>query len=173
MLGIVDDEVRHHEMPMSRIRPIVSTMSSALEDEFKRLTPSDPPRYDDSNHLQLIGVVELYDDTSYTAAPLIITSFKEDGTYNLQHTFSSTHFPAVDPAIVSPYHVYGDGTDALCKMGKLDKKIIIPCTVVSHSIANTGCVWYDVSYLDEGKPLENYLPFTYVERILKKRNLRK
>jgi len=170
VLGMIDGKVRHHELPMSRIRPIVF-LSSALEDEFERLTSLDAQRYDDSNHLQLRGVVELYDDTrSYSAAPLIITSYNEDGKIDLYHTFSTTHVPGIDPAIVRPYHTYGDGMDALCKVVKLRKERVTPCTIVSHSITKTGSVSYQVSYLNEGKTLQKFLPFTDVQRILKKKD---
>jgi len=168
VLGMIGGKVRHHELPMSRIRPIVF-LSSALEDEFERLTSPDPLRYDESNHLQLKGVVELYDDTiDNSAAPLIITSYKEDGKIDLHHTFSSTRFPGIDPAIVRPYHTYGDGTDALCKVDKLRK--VTPCTIGSHSITKTGSVLYQVSYLNEGNTLKKFLPFTDVKRILKKKD---
>mmetsp|Transcript_38231 Transcript_38231/g.70140 ORF Transcript_38231/g.70140 Transcript_38231/m.70140 type:complete len:304 (-) Transcript_38231:435-1346(-) len=168
VLGMIGGKVRHHELPMSRIRPIVD-MSSALEEEFERLSSSDLPRYDDSNHLRLRGVVELYDDNNYySAAPLIITSYMKDGKMDLHHTFSSTHLPGVDPEDIRPYHVYGDGTDALCKVDKLRK--VTPCTIGSHSITKTGSVSYQVSYLNEGKTLQKFLPFTDVQRILKKKD---
>mmetsp|Transcript_38229 Transcript_38229/g.70137 ORF Transcript_38229/g.70137 Transcript_38229/m.70137 type:complete len:334 (-) Transcript_38229:435-1436(-) len=168
VLGMIDGKARHHDLPMSRIRPIVD-MSSALEEEFERLSSSDLPRYDDSNHLRLRGVVELYDDNNYySAAPLIITSYMKDGKMDLHHTFSSTHLPGVDPEDIRPYHVYGDGTDALCKVDKLRK--VTPCTIGSHSITKTGSVSYQVSYLNEGKTLQKFLPFTDVQRILKKKD---
>ena len=86
---MIDGNVCDHELPMSRTIPIV-IFSSALEGEFERLTSSDPLRYDDSNHLQLRGMVELYDDTSYcSVAPLVVTLYKEDGKINLHYTFSS------------------------------------------------------------------------------------
>jgi len=168
VLGMIDGKARHHDLPMSRIRPIVD-MSSALEEEFERLSSSDLPRYDDSNHLRLRGVVELYDDNNYySAAPLIITSYMKDGKMDLHHTFSSTHLPGVDPEDIRPYHVYGDGTDALCKVGELRE--VTPCTIVSHSMTKTGSVSYQASYLNEGETLEQFLPFTDVKRILKKNN---
>ena len=161
---MIDGKVRHHELPMSRIRPIVF-LSSALEGEFERLTSLNLLRYDDSNHLQLRGVVEIYNDTSsYCAAPFIITSYNEDGKIDLYHSFSSTHVPGIDPAIVRPYHIYGDGTDALCKVVKLRK--VTPCAIVSHSITETGSVSYQVSYLNKGKTWRKFLPFTDVQRIL-------
>ena len=114
-------------------------------------------------------MVELYDDTlDYSAAPLIIISYKEDGKIVLHHTFSSTRFPGIGPAIVCPYHTYGDGTDALCKVDKLRK--VTPCTIGSHSITKTGSVLYQVSYLNEGNTLKKFLPFTDVKRILKKKD---
>ena len=71
----MDGEIRHPELPMSRIRPIVY-LSSALEDEFERLTSLDQSSNADLENLQLIGVVELYDNTSYSVVPLIITLYK-------------------------------------------------------------------------------------------------
>jgi len=113
--GMIDGKARRHELPMSRIRPIVD-MPSTLEVEFERLTFLDPSSNVDPNNLQLIGVVELYDDTiDYSAAPLIITSYTKDGKIDLHHTFSRTHFPGIDPAIVSPYHVYGVGREHCVK----------------------------------------------------------
>ena len=174
VLGMIDGKVRHHELPISRIRPIVF-LSSALEGEFERLTSLDALRYDDSNHPQFRGVVELYvfnelyDDTSYYAiAPLIITSYNEDGKIDLHHTFSNTHHPGIDPTIIRPYYIYGEGMNALCKVGKLRK--VTPCTIGSHSITTSGSVLYQVSYLNKGKTLKKFLLFTDVQRILKKKD---
>ena len=46
----MDGEVRHHELPMSIIRPVVY-LSSALDHEFERLTSLDPSSNVDPDNL--------------------------------------------------------------------------------------------------------------------------
>ena len=138
------------------------------------ITSDIPSNNDDTNHLKIGSIVELYTDESYFSAPAIITGFQEEKSsahYVLQNIFTDTRIPRVDPEFVHPYQVYEDGTRASCNVGALRKIYMTPCVIVSHSIRESGIVLYQVSYLNKGETLvDDYLPFSRIQRIHGRRN---
>ena len=129
---------------------------------------------DDTNHLKVGSIVELYTNRSDFAAPAIIKGFQEEKSpahYILQNTITNTRIPRVDPEFVHPYQVYEDGTRASCNVGALRTTVMTPCAIVSHSIRKSGIAIYQVSYLNEKEILvHDYLPFSKVQRIHGRRN---
>ena len=133
------------------------------------ITSDIPSNNDDTNHLKIGSIVELYTDESYFSAPAIITGFQEEKSsayYILQNIFTDTRIPRVDPEFVHPYQVYEDGTRASCNVGALRTIVMTPCAIVSHSIRKSGSALYQVSYLDKEEILvHDYLPFSRVQRV--------
>lgn len=166
--AILNGKVRRTQLPISRVRPVIFE-SPDLECEFKKLHSSEAlihVKSGDSYKLQLSGVAEIHDDGSDYVAPLIITSYNGDFTLSLKGTFNNTYFHSVEQATIHPYHVYEDGTVALCKVGNVNTS---PCIVESHSVTETGSISYTVSYISESESetLEAEIPFTNVQRLLK------
>ena len=128
----------------------------------------------DSSHLQVGGIVEMYGGKSYFAFPATITGYKEEKSsvkYNLLNAINHAHPSGVAPEFIHPYQVYEDGTQASCNVGAMRKIIMTPCTIVSHSVEKSGFILYQVSYLDEGNELfPEHLPFSRIKRYLRRSN---
>eukprot|EP00571_Detonula_confervacea_P003548 CAMPEP_0172314210 /NCGR_PEP_ID=MMETSP1058-20130122/21950_1 /TAXON_ID=83371 /ORGANISM="Detonula confervacea, Strain CCMP 353" /LENGTH=211 /DNA_ID=CAMNT_0013028019 /DNA_START=164 /DNA_END=799 /DNA_ORIENTATION=+ len=162
-------QLRHQHYDISKASP---------EDKSEpgRMTSPDTSNDDAiASYLKVGSMVELYGAESYFAIPATIIGYnkeKHSTKYNLQNFISNTSQSKVDPEFVHPYQVYEDGTRAYCNVGALHEIYMVPCKILSHSINKSGFVSYQVFYSnEEGELFPEYLPFSRVQRDIRRRNL--
>eukprot|EP00584_Thalassiosira_punctigera_P000283 CAMPEP_0172538402 /NCGR_PEP_ID=MMETSP1067-20121228/9793_1 /TAXON_ID=265564 ORGANISM="Thalassiosira punctigera, Strain Tpunct2005C2" /NCGR_SAMPLE_ID=MMETSP1067 /ASSEMBLY_ACC=CAM_ASM_000444 /LENGTH=192 /DNA_ID=CAMNT_0013323887 /DNA_START=92 /DNA_END=670 /DNA_ORIENTATION=- len=139
--------------------------SAAYKPKPRRRTHQDD---DDSVHLKVGDIVELYGDRSHFAVPAIVKGLKRENSnikYNLLNAMTNARPFGVAPEFVHPYQVYEDGIRADCNIGAMSKIYLTPCSIVSHSINGRGFILYRVSYLDEEEgSFPEHLPFSRIQR---------
>eukprot|EP00571_Detonula_confervacea_P009846 CAMPEP_0172299216 /NCGR_PEP_ID=MMETSP1058-20130122/1571_1 /TAXON_ID=83371 /ORGANISM="Detonula confervacea, Strain CCMP 353" /LENGTH=433 /DNA_ID=CAMNT_0013008577 /DNA_START=82 /DNA_END=1383 /DNA_ORIENTATION=- len=170
------DVLNNKQMPASEFRQAVNASFSS---EDKREPPStfslNPPSKEDST-FPLGSMVELYGDDSHFSIPAIITGYKIEESsvkYNLENAITN-RISSVAREFIHPYQLYEDGMKAACNVGELRKIYFATCWIVSHSIAKSGFVSYQVSYLDEDEVSHpEYLSFSRVQRDRRKNSLSK
>jgi len=119
---------------------------------------------DDSKHLRVGGLVELYGESSYFAAPAIIRGGTKE-KYNLVNFITNSLPTGVASEFIHPYKIYDKGTFATCNVGVSKEIHLTPCTVVSHLIQKSGSVYYEVSYSNKhGELFPKHLPFSKIQR---------
>ena len=119
------------------------------------------------------SIVELYSDTSYFAIPAIVLegSSSSNNEYVIENTITHDTLPSVSSKLIHPYQIYADGTRASCNIGIEDTVYMTPCAVRSHVVREkSGLAMYEVSYLENDKLVEEYMPFSRVQRIHGRRN---
>eukprot|EP00584_Thalassiosira_punctigera_P004566 CAMPEP_0172540858 /NCGR_PEP_ID=MMETSP1067-20121228/11777_1 /TAXON_ID=265564 ORGANISM="Thalassiosira punctigera, Strain Tpunct2005C2" /NCGR_SAMPLE_ID=MMETSP1067 /ASSEMBLY_ACC=CAM_ASM_000444 /LENGTH=225 /DNA_ID=CAMNT_0013326779 /DNA_START=36 /DNA_END=713 /DNA_ORIENTATION=- len=154
---------------------VVNETTSVADKPKPQRTPHQDKSIDinDSSHLRVGNMVELYGEQSQFAVPVIIREIihkKEISSfeYSLHNVITNRDPSGVAPEFLHPYQVYEDGTEAFCNVGAMRELYLTPCTVVSHSINKGGFISYRVSYSKEGKGLyPEQLPFSRVQRLRK------